>query len=115
MLPLRSGILAEAKSFASTSLQQRQSISLASFLQCPYLHQSRFPILILYVKYVINRQLKRECVWFLFMVENGRAAKDIVICIFLRIITVFLKNKFGIVLFSVFLSLDQNLKNNHNI
>ena len=32
--------------FASTSLQQRQFISLASFLQCWYLHQSKFPILI---------------------------------------------------------------------
>ena len=42
----RSRILAEAKSFAATSLQQRQSISLASFFKCPHLHQSRFPILI---------------------------------------------------------------------
>ena len=32
MLPLRSRILAEAISLASTSLQQRESISLASFL-----------------------------------------------------------------------------------
>ena len=42
----RSGILAEAISIEFTSLQQRQSISLASFLQRPHLHQSRFPILI---------------------------------------------------------------------
>ena len=46
MLPSRSGILAEAISIAFTSLQQRQSISLASFLQCSHLHQSRFPVLI---------------------------------------------------------------------
>ena len=46
MLPSRSGILAEAISIAFTSLQQRQSISLASFLHCPHFHQSRFPILI---------------------------------------------------------------------
>ena len=46
MLPSRSGILSEAISIAFTSLQQKQSISLASFLQCPHMHQSRFPILI---------------------------------------------------------------------
>ena len=46
MLSSRSGILAEAISIAFTSLQQRQSISLVSFLQRPHLHQSRFPILI---------------------------------------------------------------------
>ena len=45
MLPSRSGILAEAISIAFTSAK-RWSISPASFLQCPYLHQSRFPILI---------------------------------------------------------------------
>ena len=48
MLPSRCVILAEAVSIAPISLQQRQSISLASLLQCPHLHQSRFPILILY-------------------------------------------------------------------
>ena len=46
MLSSHSKILAEAISIAFASLQQRQSISLASFLQCPHLHQSRFPILI---------------------------------------------------------------------
>ena len=46
MLPSCSRILTEAISIAFTSLQQRQSISLASFLQCTHLHQSRFPILI---------------------------------------------------------------------
>ena len=50
MLSSRSGILAEAISIATsiafTSLQPRQSISFASFLQYPHLHQSRFPILI---------------------------------------------------------------------
>ena len=46
MIPSRSGILAEAISITFTSLQQRQSVSLASILQCPHLHQSRFPILI---------------------------------------------------------------------
>ena len=59
MLPSRSGILAEAISIASTSLQQKQSISPDSFLQCPHLYQSKFSIIILL--YVINRQLKREC------------------------------------------------------
>ena len=62
MLPSRSGILAEAVSFAHTSLQQRQSISLASFLQSSYLRKSRFLILILHVLYGINGQLKREYV-----------------------------------------------------
>ena len=46
MLPSCSGNLAETISIAFTSLQQRHSISLASFLQCPHQHQSRFPILI---------------------------------------------------------------------
>ena len=46
LLPARSGILAEAISIAFTSIQQRQSISLASYLQCPHLHQSRFPGLV---------------------------------------------------------------------
>ena len=46
MISSRSGILAEVISIAFTSVQQRQSISLASFLQCSHLHQSRFPILI---------------------------------------------------------------------
>ena len=46
MIPSRSGILAEAISITFTSLQQRQSVSLASILQCPHLHQWRFPILI---------------------------------------------------------------------
>ena len=87
MFPSRSGILVEAISIASTS-QQRQSISLASFLQCSHLHQSRYPILILYV---INRQLKCEYVRFLSMVENGGARDFIVTCIFLRIITFFIK------------------------
>ena len=45
MLPFRSRILAGEISTASTSLQQRQSISLNWFLQCPNLHQLRFPIL----------------------------------------------------------------------
>ena len=36
MLPSRSGILAEAISIASSSLQQIQSVSLASLLQCPH-------------------------------------------------------------------------------
>ena len=40
MLPLRSGIITEAISIASTSVQQRQSISLASFLQCSYFKSS---------------------------------------------------------------------------
>ena len=40
MLPSRSGIITEAKSIASTSVQQRQSISLASFLQCSYFKSS---------------------------------------------------------------------------
>ena len=35
-----------SKSITFTSLQQRQSIFLASFLQCPHLHQSRFLFLI---------------------------------------------------------------------
>ena len=46
MLSLRSDILAEAISIASTSLQQRQSISPGSFLKCLHLFESRFPILI---------------------------------------------------------------------
>ena len=59
MLPSRSGILAEVVGIGPTSQQQRQSISLALFLQCPHLHQSRFPILILYQMY---RQPRREYV-----------------------------------------------------
>ena len=41
MILSRSGIFAEAISIASTSLNQRQSISLASFLQCPHFRSSR--------------------------------------------------------------------------
>ena len=41
MLPSRSGILAEAISIASNSLQQRKSISLALLLQCPHFRSSR--------------------------------------------------------------------------
>ena len=41
MLPSRSGILVEGISIASTSLQQRQSISLVLFLQCPHFKSSR--------------------------------------------------------------------------
>ena len=40
MLPSRSGIITETISIASTSVQQRQSISLASFLQCSYFKSS---------------------------------------------------------------------------
>ena len=40
MLQSRSGIITEAISIASTSVQQRQSISLASFLQCSYFKSS---------------------------------------------------------------------------
>ena len=41
MPPSRIGILSEAISIASTPLQQRQSISLASFWQCPHFRSSR--------------------------------------------------------------------------
>ena len=41
MLPSHSRILAEGRTIASTSLQQRQSISLASFLWCPHFRSSR--------------------------------------------------------------------------
>ena len=58
MLPSSSRILAEAISIAFTSLQQRQSISLASFLQFPHLYQSRFPILI------CNKTAAGACVQF---------------------------------------------------
>ena len=76
-----------SRSIASTS-QQRQSIFLAMFLQCPHMHQARFSILILYV---IKRELKRKYVQFLSMVENGGAKDFIVTCILLRIITFFIK------------------------
>ena len=36
MLPSRSGISAEAINIVSTSLQQRESISLGLFFQCPH-------------------------------------------------------------------------------
>ena len=60
MLPSRSRILAEAISIAFTSLQQRQSISLASFLRCPHLRQSRFPILI------CNKLAPEACICLVF-------------------------------------------------
>ena len=44
MLPSRSGILAEAISSTPTSLQQRQSISLASFLQYLHFRSSRLEL-----------------------------------------------------------------------
>ena len=52
-----SEILIEAISIASASLQQRQSISPASFFQCLHLHQSRFPILI------CNKSAAVECIY----------------------------------------------------
>ena len=45
MLPSHSGILAKARSIAFTSLQQRQSISFASFLQCKHFKSSRSELL----------------------------------------------------------------------
>ena len=145
MLTLRSGILAKGISIASTSLQQRQSISLASFLlrlhfrnscqlfckkhvlknfaeSCKcflkilqnfkehffsqntsngcfwHFHQSRFPILILYV---INQQLRCEYVQFLSIVENGRAKDFIYTCIFLRMITFFIEIQMSHRIFSI--------------
>ena len=44
MLPSYSGILAEAIRIAFTSLQQRRSISLASFLQCPHFRNIRLEL-----------------------------------------------------------------------
>ena len=41
MLPSCSGILTEAVSIASTSVQQRQSITLVSLLQCLHFKNSR--------------------------------------------------------------------------
>ena len=46
MLSSRSGVFTKTISISFTFLQQGQSISFASFLQCPHFHQSRFPILI---------------------------------------------------------------------
>ena len=46
MLSSHSGVLTKTISITFTFLQQGQSISIASFLQCPHFHQSRFPILI---------------------------------------------------------------------
>ena len=133
---------AEAMSIASTSLQQRQSISLSSFFllldfgrSCPqwfcekgvfkkstkstgassgtvascefykilkntffsqnttsscfwHFHQPRFLIPILYV---INRQLRGECVQFLSMMEKGGAENFIFTFIFFRLITFFIQ------------------------
>ena len=166
MLPSRSGILAEAISIAYTSLQQRQSTSLAKFFQCPHFRssrpellckkgafknfskfigvsfgtgvscefceilrtpflqntsgrcfwhsqQSRFPILILYV---INRQLRREYVQFLTLVENGRAKDFIFTSIFLRVITFFVTIQMWHRIFSIFSTgpkFNETLKNNH--
>ena len=69
MLPLHSRILVEGISIASTSLQEGQSISLALLLQRLHLHQSTFPILILYV---INQQLKCEYERIFSIRKNGR-------------------------------------------
>ena len=41
MFPSCFGILVEAISIASSSLQLRKSISLASFLQCPHFRSNR--------------------------------------------------------------------------
>ena len=125
MLPSHCGILAELISIASTSisLQQRQSVSLASFLQCPHLQQLRFPILI--CNNIGSWSVNIFCFFsmalistrfFLFRLKlkwlkNGRTKVFIVTCIFFRIISFFIKYKSDNV-FSVFLSalsLDQNL------
>ena len=93
MLPLCCMILAELISIASTpiSLQQWQSISLTSFLQCPHLHQLRFSV-----------QVKTE------MVEKWWNKSLHCHLYFFRITTFLVKYKSDMI-FSVFLSLDQNL------
>ena len=53
-----------------------------------HFHQPRFLIPILYV---INRQLRGECVQFLSMMEKGGAENFIFTFIFLRLITFFIK------------------------
>ena len=99
MFPLCSTVLAEAISIASTSLREIQPISLGSFLQCLHLHQSRFPILIVYV---INRQLKRECSVSFYGGGYMNERLHYIMC--------FLQNKdFLHQNINVFLSLDRNL------
>ena len=55
MFPSRSGTLVEAKSIASTSLKHRQSISLASFLQCPHCKKSSLRLATLLKKRLWHR------------------------------------------------------------
>ena len=74
MLSSHSKILAEAISIAFASLQQRQSISLASFLQCPHLHQSRFPILI------CNKSTAEAYVQFFFSWLSFQSRFPILLC-----------------------------------
>ena len=74
MLSSHSKILAEAISIAFTSLQQRQSISLALFLQCPHLHQSRFPILI------CNKSTAEAYVQFFFSWLSFQSRFPILLC-----------------------------------
>ena len=78
----------QSNRLASTSLQQRQPISLTLFLQCLHLHQLRFPILI----QVQNRQLKHEYVQLLSIVECVGAKDFIVTYFFVRIITFFIND-----------------------
>ena len=117
MLPLCCMILAELISIASTpiSLQQWQSISLTSFLQCPHLHQLRFPSLIRnklaaaaylfhgsHYHICFSVQVKTE------MVEKWWNKSLHCHLYFFRITTFLVKYKSDMI-FSVFLSLDQNL------
>ena len=113
IFPSRCGILAEAISIASTFLQQRQSISLTSFLQCPHLHQLRFPILICSKSAAEAEICLVSFSWFslthvffllslkLKQLKDGGVKVFIVACIFFRIITFFIKIEICYRIFSI--------------
>ena len=73
MLPSSSGILA-AISITFTSLEQRQSIFLASFLQYLHLHHLRFPILI------CNKSAAKHTFSFFFSWHPFQLTFHILIC-----------------------------------
>ena len=119
MLLLRSAILAKTINIASTSPQQSQPISPPSFLQCTYLHQWRVPILICNIS-----QLKPKYVQFhIFSVQaqtemiKGRWSERLYCHMYLPRKNLSSSKYNSDIVFSVFLSLDQNLMklNDRNI
>ena len=105
------GILAKARSIACTSLQQRQSISLVSLLQCLHFRSSRLKLFC--KKGVLKNFAKFTGV---FSGTNGEAKGFIFACIFHGMITIFIEIEIWHRIFSISFTgseFYEHLKNDH--